>query len=114
MNILLTGSQGYVGSGIIRSLGNTYNITQINRNIFDLRDSDLTKEWFSKLSRDTYFDVVIHCAVEGGSRLKEDDVSVLDNNLRMYYNLLNQKEHYNKFIHYSRKEKFCLKKFIQV
>jgi nucleoside-diphosphate-sugar epimerase len=35
------------------------------------------------------YDVIIHCAVMGGSRLREDDHSVLDKNLRMFFNVMN-------------------------
>lgn len=98
MNILLTGSRGYIGSGIIRSLNNIYNIVSINRSAFDLRDSQATNQWFSKLSRDTYFDVVIHTAIKGGNRLQPDKSDILDDNIIMYLNLLSHRDRYNKFI----------------
>ena len=45
-----------------------------------------------------YFDVVLHCAVMGGSRLKEDGWNIMDVNLCMYYNLLQCSPHYKKLI----------------
>ena len=98
MNILLTGSQGYIGSGIIRSLSGIHNIIPINRQVFDLRDSYATNQWFSKLSKDTYFDVVIHTAIKGGNRLQPDKSDILDDNIIMYLNLLSHRDRYNKFI----------------
>jgi GDP-L-fucose synthase len=53
----------------------------------------------NKFFRDKYFDVVIHCAVQGGSRLKKDSYKDMDTNLIMYYNLLQHKFCYNKLIH---------------
>jgi nucleoside-diphosphate-sugar epimerase len=47
-----------------------------------------------------HFDVVIHCAVQGGSRLKKDSYKDMDINLVMYYNLLQHKPHYDKLIHF--------------
>jgi GDP-L-fucose synthase len=38
--------------------------------------------------------------IKGGSRLKEDDWSVMDINLTMYYNLLQYKKYYKKLIHF--------------
>lgn len=98
MNILLTGSHGYIGSGIIRHLGELYNIVTINRQIFDLRDTYATKQWFAALDDNTYFDIVIHTAIKGGNRLQKDTSNILDDNLIMYLNLLNHKERYKKFI----------------
>jgi hypothetical protein len=48
--------------------------------------------------KDKYFDVVLHCAISGGSRLKEDTWSITDTNLTMYYNLLQYRNHYGKLI----------------
>lgn len=97
MNILLTGSHGYIGSSIYRYLNKEYNFTLINRSIFDLTDSYATKKWFDSLNID-YFDAVIHTAIKGGNRLENDNSSVLDNNLKMYLNLLDHKHRYKKFI----------------
>lgn len=96
MKILITGGSGYIATGLYNSLNTIYDITLIGRKDFNLTNSKETDSFF----QDKYFDIVIHCAVDGGSRLKKDDVSVLDNNLQMYYNLLAQKDHYTKFIHF--------------
>jgi len=98
MNILLTGSKGYVGSGIIRHLGHLYNITSINREILDLKDPFATKLWFAELDTNIHFDIVIHTAIKGGNRLEKDTSDILDNNLNMYLNLLHHKNRYTKFI----------------
>jgi nucleoside-diphosphate-sugar epimerase len=72
-----------------------YKVTTISRNDFDLRDSEALSSWFSK---QPYFDVVIHTAIDGGSRMKQDDNSVIDNNLKMYYNLVKNQDRYGKLI----------------
>jgi nucleoside-diphosphate-sugar epimerase len=54
----------------------------------------------NKFFQDKYYDVVIHCAVSGGSRLKPDTTADIDINLAMYYNLLQHKPHYGKLIHF--------------
>jgi GDP-L-fucose synthase len=96
MKILITGGNGYIAKGLYNNLNSIHNITLITREECELTNFHSVNSYFYN----KYFDVIIHCAVDGGSRLKEDSVNVLDNNLRMYYNLLSQKIHYNKFIHF--------------
>jgi nucleoside-diphosphate-sugar epimerase len=96
MRILITGGNGYIARNIYEALNNVYNITLITRRDFDLTNSLDTLKFFS----DKYFDVVIHTAVVGGSRLKPDNSTIIDQNLQMYYNLLSCKNKYGKFIHF--------------
>jgi len=95
MKILITGGNGYIAKSLYNSLKNKHDITCITR-----QDLDLTSfKEMNKFFRDKYFDVVIHCAVQGGSRLKKDSYKDMDTNLIMYYNLLQHKFCYNKLIH---------------
>ena len=96
MRILITGGNGYIAKSLYNSLKNKHDITCITR-----QDLDLTSfKEMNKFFRDKYFDVVIHCAVQGGSRLRLDSYKDMDVNLVMYYNLLQHKSHYNKLIHF--------------
>jgi nucleoside-diphosphate-sugar epimerase len=97
MKVLITGGNGYIASSLYSKLKDIHDVFKISRQNFDLRDSEALKKYFSLCG---YFDVVIHTAVEGGSRLKEESADVLDSNLTMYYNLLKYREHYGKFIHF--------------
>jgi nucleoside-diphosphate-sugar epimerase len=94
LKILITGGNGYIGKSLIKYLSKKHFVTSINRNDFDLTDFNETQNWFN----DKLFDVVIHTAISGGSRLNIDEFDVVDRNLVMYYNLLHQKEKYKKFI----------------
>lgn len=96
MKILITGGKGYIAKSLYNSLKDKYQITTISRDDFDLTNFNDTQLFF----KNKYFDVVIHCAISGGSRLKEDTFDVVDNNLKMYYNLLSNKASYNKFINF--------------
>ena len=93
-NILITGGNGYLANALYTALNTNYSVTTVNRNDFDLSNTLQTNKWLS----DKYFDVVIHTAIKGGHRLIKDDASVLDTNLKMYYNLLDNQQHYSKFI----------------
>lgn len=97
MKILITGSNGYVASSLIPFLQKDNELVKTNRQNLDLKNEKDVDLFFA---RNGFFDVVIHTAVEGGSRLKNDTSEILDNNLNYYYNLLKNKSSYNKFIHF--------------
>ena len=96
MKILITGKNGYVGKSIYSYLYAKYDITIVGRQDFDLTNWNETNKWF----KEKQFDVVIHTAVVGGSRLKKEDSSIIDQNLKMHYNLLDQQDKYTKFIYF--------------
>jgi nucleoside-diphosphate-sugar epimerase len=93
--ILITGTNGYIGKSLCYGL-NDYNITGINRSVCDLTDADSVRNFF----KNKYFDVVIHCAAAGGSRLIKEDRKIFKDNLKMFENLSFNKEHYKKLIHF--------------
>lgn len=94
MKILITGGNGYIGRSLHSYLYSKHDVTIVGRQDFDLTNPYETIKFFS----DKSFDVVIHTAVVGGRRDKQEDSSVIDQNLKMYYNLLDVKHRYTKFI----------------
>jgi GDP-L-fucose synthase len=97
MNILITGGNGYIAKSLSTHLSQflfLHKIHSITRLDFDLTDTDATNFWF----KDKKFDIVIHTAIKGGSRLNIEDDSVLDNNLKMFNNLLINKNKFKKLI----------------
>lgn len=94
LKILITGGNGYIAKSIYNSLNDRYEITTITRSNFDLTDYNQTCEWFYERQ----YDVVIHTAVNGGSRLKADDSSVIKNNIAMFENLCANKFQFKKLI----------------
>jgi len=94
MNILITGGNGYIAKSITTRLKNDHVVTSISRQDFDLTNEKSLSVWLEK----KYFDVVIHTAIVGGARLVQDELSVLDKNISMYFNLVNNKHHFNKLI----------------
>jgi GDP-L-fucose synthase len=95
MNILITGGNGYVAKSLYNGLKNSHTISTITRKDLDLTNYELLKNYFLNNER---FDVVIHTAISGGSRLSLDSFSVLDSNLQMYYNLLQNRNYYGRLI----------------
>jgi len=94
MKMLITGGNGYVAKSLYESLKHKYNITTITRQNFNLSSYDATCEWFNERQ----FDVVLHTAIAGGSRLHEDDSVVLQQNLAMYNNLRINRHNFKKLI----------------
>jgi len=94
--ILITGGNGYIAKSLYNSLKNSYEITTLTKNNFDLNHFKVLDSYLKR----KYFDVVIHCAVSGGSRLKQETWKDMDNNLQMYYNLLNCRDRFGKLIHF--------------
>jgi GDP-L-fucose synthase len=96
MNILITGGNGYIAKSLHSAFKNKYNVTSISRNDFDLRNLKSCFDWF----QDKTFDVVIHTAAVGGSRLRQDDESVLIENVEIYHNILSCQKHFGKMIYF--------------
>jgi len=92
--ILITGGNGYVAKSVYLALKDEYDVTSISRSDFDLCDREKTNEFF----KDKCFDVIIHTAIKGGSRLQSDSLDVTHLNLSMFYNLLANRDHYIKLI----------------
>ncbi len=94
MKILITGGNGYIAKSLRQGLRGEYEIVIATRQDFDLTNYSQTSRWFEG----KYFDVVVHTAVVGGTRLAIDDESVVNRNLLMYYNLVAMEEQFGRFI----------------
>jgi nucleoside-diphosphate-sugar epimerase len=77
--VCVLGAAGFVGKNLLRDT----DWTGVTRQELDLTDPEAVKEYFKKHE----YDVVIHCAVVGGSRLRPDDGEVFYKNLLMFENV---------------------------
>lgn len=94
MKVLITGGRGYIASRLYEHVSKSHEVTKIDRSDFDLTNYEETKKFFEN----KHYDIVIHCAIGGGHRLVKDSIQVLDDNLKMYYNLLSNRSCYERFI----------------
>ena len=93
MKILITGGNGYIAKKLAIGLSDC-DVDVITRADLDLTNENACRIFFYN----KVYDVIIHTAIEGGSRLKVDDDSVLEKNLKMYFNLMNYAAQHAKFI----------------
>ena len=96
MNILITGGNGFIAANIYKTIKDSHNVHLTNRQTLDVLDRIQVEKFFD----DNRIDMVIHTAVSGGSRIKEDDVRTLINNLAMFDNLVQNKHKYGHLIHF--------------
>ena len=94
MKILITGGKGYIAKSITNALWDRYHILSPGRDELDLTNRKSVDKFF----KDKQFDVVIHTAIKGGSRLNEDDQTVLLDNIIMMANLHSYQDKYSKLI----------------
>lgn len=78
--VCVLGAAGFVGKNLLRDT----DWVGVTRQELDLTDPEAVKEYF----KNHEYDVVIHCAVIGGSRLKPDDGEVFYKNLLMFENVV--------------------------
>jgi GDP-L-fucose synthase len=97
MKILITGSDGVIGRFLSKKLKD-HEVYTPKRRAVDLTNRDHVNKFFNSHDR---FDLVLHCAIVGGNRMYNDGWDVLDSNLRMYYNILENKNSFNKFINFA-------------
>ena len=94
MKLLITGTNGYIGKHL--SQVSPYDVTCINRDVCNLVKVEEVDNFFNGKR----FDVVIHCAAVGGSRLQKDDDRVFNDNVQMFLNLVRNKNHFDRLIHF--------------
>lgn len=94
--ILITGGNGYIGSQLNKELYFRHEVTTLTRRDFDLTNSNELGKWFEG----KHFDVVLHCASVGVDNPKSENWDILDENLKIYYNLLGHTDKFDLFINF--------------
>jgi nucleoside-diphosphate-sugar epimerase len=80
MKVCVLGAGGFVGKNLLRGT----NWVGVTHNELDLTNQKAVEDYFKTHD----YDVVIHCAVIGGSRLKPDDGDVIYKNILMFENVV--------------------------
>lgn len=88
MNILLTGSGGFIGKNLKNYLGDKYDLLTPRSFELNLINESAVKEYFENND----IDFIIHCGSTGGARGIEDRDTTIEDNLAMVDNLLKYKK----------------------
>jgi len=80
MKVCVLGASGFIGKNILRGT----DWVGVTHNDLDLIDQRAVEIYF----KNHVYDVVIHCAVVGGSRLQKDHDDVLKKNILMFENVV--------------------------
>lgn len=95
-NILITGSTGCIGLNLIEQLDRgKYNLLTPKHKELDLLDYSAVLKYF----RNNKIDVVVNCALVGGSRNEEYVNDMVSINLKMFFNIVRNKKYFKKMIH---------------
>ncbi len=84
MNILITGGNGNIAKIIIKHLDKKFNIKNPGRNELNLLDKNMIKKYMDIHD----FDIMIHTAITGGRRTKEETSNVFYFNMLMFENIM--------------------------
>lgn len=84
INILVTGGNGNIAKMVKRNLSHNYNIVCLGRNDLNVLNLNEIENYLNKHS----FDILVHTAILGGRRTKEETGEVTHLNLVMLENLL--------------------------
>jgi nucleoside-diphosphate-sugar epimerase len=80
MRVCVLGAGGFIGRNLLKNT----DWVGVTRHDLDLTDQCAVEKYFYEHE----YDVVIHCAVIGGSRLKQDDGDVAYKNILMFENVV--------------------------
>lgn len=94
--ILITGGSGFIGKNLIEAFTEKYNVLFPTHKELDLLDTGSVDRFFDENN----IDVVIHGALVGGSRKEENEENALTKNLKMFFNIIRNKNKFGKMINF--------------
>ncbi|OGS03961.1 MAG: hypothetical protein A2251_05350 [Elusimicrobia bacterium RIFOXYA2_FULL_47_53] len=105
VKILLTGGNGFIARNIKEQLGSEYAIVSKNSSELNLLDPDAVSDCL----KDGKFDIVLHSATydPAPKYSPKDPAKVLENNLRMYFNITRCSGFFRKLIYFGSGAEFC-------
>ena len=108
MKILITGGSGFIGRNLIKGLNKDYDVFSPTSKELDLTNSD-TVEFYL---RNKYFDYIIHTACIVSRSNSTNSPDMVYKNLTMFFNLMNSKSRFGKFINFSSGAEYDIRKDI--
>jgi GDP-L-fucose synthase len=98
MKILITGGNGFIARHLFEQLNIEQTVLSLNRKDLNLLDSSKIFDYIKK----NQFDVIIHTATYDAApkHSTKDPSKVLENNLKMFFNLARCKDYFDKMIYF--------------
>ena len=108
--ILITGANGFIGKNLKESLDKNYTVKAPTHQELDLSDTSKTQYYLEEQA----FDVIIHCANTNNTRPGGGvtDYQILDQNLRMYWNLCRCEHLYHKMYYFGSGAEYDMQHYI--
>jgi GDP-L-fucose synthase len=104
MKILITGSCGFIGKYLTTYFANSHELVAPTSQELDLINTAAVNEFF----KDQEFDAVIHAAARGRNSVQELNNSLAIDNVNMFVNLVNNRDHYGSLINFGSGAEFGL------
>ena len=98
LKILITGGDGFIARNLSEGLNADYAVSAPNSQELNLLDPIQTSDYLKR----NLFDVVIHAATYDAApkHSTKDPAKVLENNLKMFFNLVRGKAHFGRMIYF--------------
>jgi len=98
MKILITGGNGFIAKNLFEQLNIEQTVLSLNRKDLDLLDSSKVFDYI----KSNQFDVIIHTATYDAApkHSTKDPSKVLENNLKMFFNISRCKDDFGKMIYF--------------
>jgi len=98
MKILITGGSGFIARNLTEQLSREYNVISVNRQKLNLLDSKSVADCL----KSGKFDVAVHTANYDAApkHSMKDPAKVLENNLKMYFNIASCRDYFGKMIYF--------------
>jgi UDP-glucose 4-epimerase len=94
VRLLVTGGSGFLGRNLVEHLSCQHEVLAPRHSDLDLTDTAAVANWFQAHD----IDIVIHGAVRPGHRNASDPTQQLWSNLRMFFNIARNSEHFRRLI----------------
>lgn len=92
--VLITGGKGFIGKNLSEYLKAEYQILSPTHEDLDLLDGVRVEKFLKK----NKIEIIVHCANVGGGRNTFDRENILQENLKMFFNLVRNSNYFEKMI----------------